>query len=175
MVNNEPQGAADGQQQMAAPLYKPTPEGIGGWLILPLIGLVITPFRMVYLVISTMATALTPEVLSYFDSPDSAFYSPLYKPLVFGEILVNMFIGAAAVVLLVLLFTKKKIFPMLMVVYLAFNACFTIIDVILAKMAVPQIALSGEIMRPVITSVLAACIWIPYFLMSERVKNTFVK
>jgi hypothetical protein len=129
-------------------------NGIGGWLILPAIGLVLTPI-------------VNLGVIFGIDIP--ALNTGRYQNLISLEIIMNLVIGAAAVCLCILFFKKKAILPRCMVYYLVGNFILNLLDYFLAQ---------GENLSPdpsdLGRSIIAAAIWIPYFLSSRRVKATFV-
>jgi hypothetical protein len=64
-------------------------EGIGGWLIVPLIGLLVTPIRIFASVYQDLL-AIFPE--GYWDvvtNPGHELYHPLWAPLIIIELLGN--------------------------------------------------------------------------------------
>src|SRR4030042_4648624 len=83
------------------------PSGIGGWLILPAIGLILSPF----LTISTIATDI-----DYLDS-----YSR-YAGLVTGELVILCVLLIFQIFVAVNFYRKKKSAPKLMIYLLGFNA-----------------------------------------------------
>lgn len=65
------------------------PKGIGGWLLLPAVGLVLTPFRMGVQFYRDLLPSLTPEIWHALTSPGSSAYHPLWGPLIICEMLLN--------------------------------------------------------------------------------------
>ena len=135
------------------------PVGIGGWLILPAIGLVVS------LVLSARALW---GMLSLMGS--SALPSKLAQALPF-----LFFLGAAfsvlQVVVAVSFFNKKAGTPNLMVVYLLANVAVAILTAVLLGEAGAR---TSGAEREIGRAVAVAAIWIPYFRVSRRVKATFV-
>jgi len=136
-------------------------EGISGWLILIGISLVLT---MLFAVRNAISIDL-----------------PLVNHGTFGGSLVGLLfflkdvaILSALVLLNWLFYTKKRIFPMSMI---AFHLGVLVVHVLehvahatlLPHSAVPYLS------RPVFGSLLSCAIWIPYLLISRRVKATFVR
>ena len=80
----------------------------------------------------------------------------------------------AAIVLLVLFFKKNYRFPKLIVWFFALNVAFGVIDFFLGGL-IPAVAAEPDTfsMKELIRGVVGAAIWIPYFLKSVRVRNTF--
>ena len=75
--------------------------------------------------------------------------------------------------LLILLFSKSAVFPKTMITFLACNIAFLTIDMILCRQLSSIEGDLGDDSMELTRTVVGALIWIPYFLKSERVKNTF--
>lgn len=165
------------EQTSVKPAAVQGPVGLGGWLILPAIGLMLTPFR----VLGSLATDFLPlfdeGVWEALTTPDSPAYHPLWAPLIGLEILVNIVFLALSVVLIYMFFTKNWRFPRLMIAFLGLNAAFVVGDWLLSNL-IPAVAAMDpdpEVYREMMRAVGGAMIWIPYFMVSRRVENTFVK
>ena len=120
-------------------------EGIGGWMILPIIGLFISIPVLLYDIISTVAN----------------YQISLFTGIViFIELLFVIFI----IIALVSIFNKKRYVPQLMVAFYIANFVF---QAVVSFLADDYTGLGSAFIM--------WAIWIPFFLISERVKNTFVK
>ncbi|MGO9775686.1 MAG: DUF2569 family protein [Terracidiphilus sp.] len=143
-------------------------EGIGGWLILPAIGLAITPFITFYNLFGLDIPALS----RYGSGLLLNGHSGLIGLLVF-EIIMNIILLAGAIGLNILLYSKKRIFPKCMIIFLTANFLFILGD----QIAVSALLASADRVSgitDVIRAFIGAVIWIPYFLNSQRVAQTFV-
>lgn len=122
-------------------------KGIDGWLILPGIGLILRPILSV-IVIAIMLT----RRLEYLH---------LFQTLLVVKIglLIYSFYAAWR------FFGKRRNTPTVMVILILFGLCSQLLASILRH--------DFRIM-PLVGGVFACCIWIPYFLVSRRVKETFV-
>ena len=150
------------------------PRGIGGWLILPLLGLIVSPIYI--------AATLVKDYLPIFErdwaiitDPSYELYHPLWAPLVIYELVGSCALGLFSLVALALMFRHDRRFPKLMIgLYLA-NVGFQTLDLLVAGQ-IPAIEtnLDPAAQRDLLRSIIAALVWIPYFLRSERVRNTFV-
>lgn len=89
------------------------------------------------------------------------------------EVVGNVFLLVLTCLLPFLYFRRRDLFPRTMVFMLVFNAVFIPLDYLLADVLFDAHTFS-ENLRDVIRSVLVAAIWVPYLLISERVKHTFV-
>jgi hypothetical protein len=150
------------------PAYKPANDlnGIGGWLILPAIGLAISPFISLY-GIATDIQLLTGNHPSLFAN------HPSLTGLLIFEVIINAAFFAALICLNILFYTKKRILPKGMIAFYAAQCVLMLADHLAAVSVFPSVDLSSGLMT-VIRSFIVAAIWIPYFLNSIRVESTFV-
>lgn len=150
--------------------------GFGGPLLLVAIGCVLGPIRAGWGLWQNAAVYIDPEVWNALTDPESEMYHRLWVPVFTYEIVGSTFFFVGSVVLAWLFFTKRRILPPALIAFLLFGAAFDWGDYWLTGM-IPFVAESGEGpgMRDAIGSTISAAIWCPYFLISERVKNTFVR
>jgi hypothetical protein len=151
--------------------------GIGGWLILPIIGLVLT----IILTVINLLAAMTPESIqgykAFFDgSLPAAGHPYIYVGL--GSGLLGVALLGFAAACLIRMFQQKRDLPRLMVFYYAFLLVVGGYE-LAAVLALPELRQSNEELSAAIKGfaqpVIAAAIWIPYFRVSKRVKYTFVR
>jgi hypothetical protein len=119
---------------------------------------------------------------SYFDLevwqtvavPSGAQYHALYGPLLIIETLGNIVLLGLNILLIFLLFGKRRLFPKAFIVLVLSNALFLWLDEILGGM-IPSVAESADnsTIREAVRSTLWAMIWTSYMLSSRRVKATF--
>jgi hypothetical protein len=159
-------------QTPAAAFSASGPEGLGGWLLLPIFYLISTIVLTSYdysVFLSDweyMIALVTGQV-----GPDWLLWSTLLSTVMAVELV------AFAIYLLVVLFQKKRQLPRLMV---WFYSAQLIVMGIEFQISV-QYSVStqtpgdlGEAGKGLIHAILMVAIWIPYFLRSKRVKATFV-
>lgn len=148
------------------------PVGIGGWLILPMIGMFLSP--------AVTAWSL-PESLSVLGS-EYVFTTQQEFALRF-EVVGNILVGMLAPIgLLVLFVQRKRQFPPLFIAWQVINLILVLMGTWLAFNAFrayfesPGNAFwNGETARPLVSAVFGAAIWSAYMLNSKRVRNTFVR
>ncbi len=159
---------------VTAPANRSNIEGIGGWLILVLLGLAITPISIVFQLLTMYLPVFNNGVWQALNDPASQTYNPTLAKLIVFECVCNLLIMGLSILALVLMFTKSRHFPRMMIGFYAVNLAFVGLDLYLAQHV--QIAENdGDGFRTLIRTVIAAAIWIPYMLVSKRVKATFVR
>ncbi len=139
------------------------PSGIGGWLILPAIGILVAPVQF---------------VLNVFDDfPRFALLEPgtLLHTMTMVKILAWIAFAILATMTAVQFFTRRKNAPRLYRALLGGQLLFFVAAywAMAFFFDAPMINVDTGI---TVGMLLAACmIWIPYFLYSVRVRNTFVR
>lgn len=152
------------------------PKGIGGWLVLPALGLIITPFRMGFQLFNDVLPALTPETWNGLTKPESPTYHPLWGTLIGFEVIANMALFVFTLWLTWLFFTKSKRVPKLFIAWLLSLAAVQTIDYLLvAQISAAAAPSDKEGIKELARAIINAAIWIPYFIKSKRVKNTFTE
>ena len=151
-------------------------RGLGGWLILPAIGLFALPIRGAISLINDFLPIFQKGYWEILTRPGSGAYHSLWAPLLIFEIAGNSFFIIFNVVLLFLFFKKSYRFPALFIAFIILNLCFLVGDYFFVNL-IPSVAGKSDpgTFKELARAMIAAIIWIPYFLVSKRVKNTFVK
>jgi hypothetical protein len=151
------------------------PRGIGGWLVLPAIGLTISPFFQLFGLLTDVLPAFEKPTWEALTIPGGELYHPSTAALLSFEVAANICLIVFSVYLIYLFWNKSRQTPDLMVMWIAATALVIAIDT-LWSMQIPFIAdnMDPSFFKDMIRSLVAAAIWIPYFMFSKRVKNTFV-
>jgi hypothetical protein len=151
------------------------PVGIAGWLLLPALGLIASPLMMAFGFYNDVLPALTPEVWNALTDAHSTAYNPMWGPLIVYEVLVNIALFIFTLWLLWIFFSKSTRAPKLIVIWLAAIAGTQIVDYLLSSQipAMAEKPPDAAGVSALVRSLVGAAIWIPYFRMSKRVKNTF--
>jgi hypothetical protein len=152
-----------------------TPTPIGGWLVLPMIGLLVFPFIILVRLLRDN---------SYFNLikwnkvtiPNGIGYHQLFAPLLIFELLSFALLLVFSILLCFMLFTYKKKFPKYIIAFYLFNLFVIIITTVCANYILTQLEISPDYdFKEIGRSVFQCAIWIPYFLISERVRETFIR
>ncbi len=144
-------------------------EGLGGWLILVGLGLAISP-------VVILGTTIAGNVTLFTHSSFRAFLEahPALEGLIIFEIITNLIFVVLLGALNFLFFTKKRSFPTYMTLYLALQLILVLGDALAVHAVVPSVHTPASY-SAITRSFLGAAIWIPYLLVSRRVKLTFVR
>lgn len=149
------------------------PKGLGGWLILPMIGLVLSPVRMAIQFFTDLMPAFKSDVWHRINDTSLPGHQPMLPTLIVVETAVNAVMFAFTLALIWYFFRKSRLAPRLYIAWLVLLVVIQVVDT--AMVSSVGMPIDKESARDLIRSVITAGIWIPYFLVSKRVKNTFVE
>jgi transglutaminase-like putative cysteine protease len=158
------------------PVLRPQPSGLGGWLILVAIGVVVSPVRIAHGMYE-LSDVYSADLWHALTSPAGEAYHALWGPVLVVTLLVNLTVLAFSILLLVLFFQQRRTFPGLFIVFLIVTAVVLTLDQASLKL-IPALAdepPDPKDLRDMFRSYVACAIWIPYMLVSKRVKATFVR
>ncbi len=153
----------------------PALEGIRGWLVLPAIGVVLTPWMM----LADLVLNLEPYSLGQWNAlatPGSDSYHALWVPLLLGHLVGAVGLLALSVLVMVLFFQRRRHAPLLYMLMLAASATFSLMSLLLMAMIPGALdAVTDQDWKDLARALLACAVWIPYFVFSKRVRSTFVR
>lgn len=171
------------RRSSSLPVSEPPPEtlgrnlsGLGGWLLLVGLGVILSPIRIAR-GIAQLSSAYSLETWDAVTTPSGGSYHALWAPLLIFELLGNLTLLALSALLVVLFFQRRRTFPLLYIIFLGAAAVIFTIDHFAAEM-IPYVAAQAQSetsLRPLIQSWFVCLIWIPYMLVSNRVKSTFLR
>lgn len=165
---------------LSSPMFETDPpqRGIGGWLILVALGLVLVPFMLLH--------AMWEDVGSLM-SANRALVDlriPGLSALIVFVLFVNSILLLGLVALIVPFFREQRRFPRLYQLWLGFSLVARLAEYTLSYRigaqsgweGAPQVIedLHAKLGAAAWQAALAAIVWIAYFETSRRVKATFV-
>lgn len=164
---------ADDHNEVSTPKPKSEPElkGIGGWLILPFIGVIFSALFMPFILWNHNLDVI--EYWSELTLPESANFVPLFKELMYFEVVGNAIIYGTVLYLCYLFFTRKKLIIKVYAFFQIFSLAVIIADLVLANQFL-DLEMDSSDIREVLRGVFGCLVWVPYFFVSVRVRNTFV-
>ena len=150
-------------------------QGLGGWLIVLSTEFI---FRFTNLLADStdMFAIFEDGTWEALTTEGSEAYHALWAPLLIGEIVYNACMIAVHIYLLYLFFSKHYLFPRVFIGFLAVSLIFFLFGAWLVSIVLPnQSMLDRENMIKFAYILIFSGIWVPYLLISKRVKATFVK
>ena len=160
------------------------PSGLGGWLVLPILGLFVSIIAILAGTFSNTIPIFRDGAWDVLTTPGTGLYHPWWAPVIQFECVTDAIFLVSSVILLVFLFQKRPVLPKLMVGYYGFYLVYIVIDSLIIlwqgpeMLPIPELReeigfTASSVLGDVTRWALVCAIWIPYFLMSKRVKNTF--
>lgn len=147
------------------------PSGIGGWLALPALGFIIGIPKTTLEMSRDLQPIIQPATIDALLGPDVPVGMKLYMLAALGG---SVVLYVALIVAAVLFFRKKRSAPGFIINFQFVSVGFLAL-IAFWGMSIPE--LGEEPYAQIGTTVamaISAAIWIPYFMHSKRVKNTFV-
>jgi len=150
--------------------------GFGGVLLLFAIGRVLAPFVTGATLLKLLPIFLNPQIWNALASPESPAYHPLWMPAILFETVGTVLLLVTSMVMLPLFFMRKKILPPVVIAYLVLVVVYLWIDFVLVGFIPAARAHRGvgTAVQLAFYSMVSAA-WIVYFLVADRVKNTFTR
>lgn len=145
--------------------------GFGGWLYLVAIGLVITFGSALYNLFYSYLPLLQNGDLATISKDD-----PMLGTIFILDIAINLFNIILPLYCGYLCYSLKRQFPKVMIIYYIINFIITVfysLVIMLISVDLYEIDMR-EYIKEIFKSAVICAIWIPYFLKSKRVKNTYV-
>lgn len=148
------------------------PRGLGGWLVLPGLGLIATPFFAVFTLVSNLE-AWTADTWANLTTFGNEAYHALWAPALVFELSMQLGVLVFGIFVLILFFRRRSSLPRIFIAFQIAVQLQLLIDTALVN-AIPQVAAEPGEGAQAFGSLLGTVIWIAYFLKSSRVANTFV-
>jgi len=151
---------------------------IGGWLVLVAIGLCVTPFRMLFDFFHNFQDFFGINTWIYITQKHNSFQQLFNSVLVVFELVYNSVFIVFSVLVLLLFFRRRSIAPRMVIIFYASTFIFLTLDSLIA-FGVNDTSYSEiekvQVFKEISVSFIKAAVWIPYFIFSKRVKNTFIE
>ena len=114
--------------------------------------------------------------MGYINDPTSNAYHPLWSPYILSEVITNIGLFVASSYMILLFFKKSKGFPKWFMTISVLSLLIIIVDSFAVKLILPgKPVVNLAFIENTTTAFVTCLIWIPYMLVSKRVKSTFVQ
>jgi hypothetical protein len=154
----------------------PPKSGLGGILIIVGIWLVANPIATAYRLLAYSFPMFHDGRWSQIVSQGTRLTPPSLSVIVAFETASNIALLALAIAALVRFFRMSESFPRTVIGLVLAQIAYVYIDSKLLQFAPPQsVDFLVNMQRELDHAVLGGLLWVPYFLLSSRVKNTFIK
>ncbi len=151
-------------------------EGLGGWLILVGLGIIASPIKISAQIYPVYSKLFTGGSWAALTTPGTEAYHPLWAPILISEISINVALALTWLFIAFLFLTKKRLFPKWYIGILVFTLAFMLVDAVAIKAVLPNEEIfDPDTIKELARTLVTMLIWVPYMLMSKRVKATFVK
>ena len=148
--------------------------GRGGWLVLLAIGLFIRPFYRFYS-LGEGFDNLDLDIWNAVTTEGDESYHLLWGPAILGGVMWDLFLLPLELLQIVLYIQLRTSLPKLLIVeFIILLAEGVIFGVVYQILPGVDEGAKAEWFAVFVSGLLAAMIWIPYLLVSRRVRNTFV-
>lgn len=148
----------------SVPIASPSegPSGINGWLLLPAIGVILSPIVQLITIIQSV------QLL------DDAAFVPGARGVLLSEIAGLTLIALSFVYVAIRFFQRKHDAPKLFIALLLITILFILLDSAVVSSTLSLPFMDASTGAALVRAVIGALIWVPYMLISARVRNTFV-
>lgn len=174
-TSEPPPAPASSEQQTPAALFSAVGDsadrgltGIGGWLILVSIRLATAPLFFLRSLLMVHFPYITSGKHDTYLSAHPANMALIAFEATLGSVFLLLLIA-----LNYLFYRKRKSFPSLMILYIATQVAYLLINHLSLVALYPNLSHAKDTLN-LIGAVISSAIWIPYFLRSRRVELTFV-
>jgi hypothetical protein len=151
-------------------------EGLGGWLVLVGLGIILSPLRIVAQTFPQYSDIFSNGSWAALTTPGTEAYNPLWAPILYGEMVTNGALILAWTFIAFLFFSKKRTFPKWYIGIVVFTLFFIVVDALAIKSVLPNEPMFDPDTTKQFSRTLGiTLIWVPYMLFSKRVKATFAK
>jgi len=148
-------------------------QKMGGWLVLIGIGLCLTCVVQLYHLLSQGYFNYTGWI--ELTTPGKTNYHPLWSIFLILEMNFKIGFIIFSIFLFFLYVNRRSSFPLFYIIFMGCSLLFSVLEIIISyTMPLMDDSSKTEAITLLVRSIITAAIWIPYMLMSDRVRETFV-
>ncbi len=151
-------------------------KGLSGWLILVGLGVVMSPIRLLVAYVPIYKPIFEDGTWEALTTVGSEAYNPYLGALLIGEVAFNSIMVVVSLYLIFLFFSKHYLFPKVYIGIVAVSLIFIPLDAWLVTKIFPgEPMFDSETTKEFMRVLIGGLIWVPYMLISKRVRATFVE
>jgi len=153
-------------------------EGLRGWLILVGLTIILSPLRIIAFIFQVYSELFSNGTWEALTTRGTEVYNQFWfwAPILMALIVINGGLLIVWLFIAYLFVSKKKVFPKWYIGVLVFYLPFNLISALSMKAVLPNEPIfDPDTIKELASSLLGILIWVPYMLVSKRVKATFVK
>ena len=148
-------------------------DGIGGWLILVSIGAATRIYYYGKTLYIDLDLVFSPTRWNALTLPGGRLYDPFWFPSLLFESSASLVLMMAVILSFILLVQKRFTYPFVMIGIFVGSFVFHVLDHLLVHQVRVVKPNDTHFALLMLRLIVASVIWIPYFLVSKRVKATF--
>ncbi len=147
----------------------------GGLLTLAGLALIFTPFRMIYSLVVDFGPIFINRQAHNLLFPSSPNYNPVLATIVIVETLANISFLVAFIFLGFAFFQRRRFVPKMFILVLLANLAFVTGDALLVLKLYPQNVTDFSFLREAAIMLFHCIVFVPYFIFSKKVQETFIR
>ena len=155
------------------PAVSPRHDGLAGWLILVALGMIATPWALIRANADLYPSVLNVETWRLLTDPGNPAYHPFWAPALLFGLFFNTLYLVLVCLLLALFFKRRAAWRTLFIAYLLIGIAGLATDYLLTRQIPAAASVAPASAADLVRSVISAAIWIPYAMISLRVRSTF--
>lgn len=150
----------------------PTLNGLKGWLLIPSIGIILSP---IILAIASNEFLYIYSMMQWSILEDQYEGTGLLLTIA-TEMIVNVGLFVMAIYLIIMFFQKRHTFPRFFIAYMIISLVVYVVDLLTIYLFFSNdISIEQADMKDLIQMVIYTFIWTTYFISSKRVQATFTQ
>jgi hypothetical protein len=150
-------------------------KGLGGWLLLVGLGVLLAPINLTIGLLSSTSSMFNDGTWELLTNPTSESYIPYFSALIIFEILAGLILTLISIYMMYLFFSKHYLFPKIFISFYLASLIFVLFDSWVIAVIFNTPIFDADNARELGRQLIIILIWIPYMLVSKRVKITFVE
>lgn len=152
------------------------PCGIGGWLIVLAVGMVLAPVNAALNLLGVWQDNFASGFYGALTTPGSPDFHPMWRGVLLTELGYHVLMVPVLIWLAVLFFCHSRHFPRGYLLVTGLSAVYLMLDYVVVKSLLPMAPVFDDAMlKTVVGLAVALGLWAPYLFLSDRARCTFIR